>query len=206
MATVELRGIGKSFGDVNVIGNVDLKIEDGEFVVFVGPSGCGKSTLLRMIAGLEDINTGDILIDGIRMNDVPSSKRGIAMVFQSYALYPNMTLYENMAFGLKLANKTKAEIDVAVMQAARTLHMQRPRCLHHGHINFCLCLIGQLQSERHVLVQRHVWIKRIGLEDHRNAPLGRWHIVHAYSIDENIACVDVLKSRNHSQQCRLATA
>ena len=86
------------------------------------------------------------------------------------------------------------------------VNMQRPRSLHHGHINFCLCLIGQLQSERHVLVQRHVWIKRIGLEDHRNAPLGRWHIVHAYSIDENIACVDVLKSRNHSQQCRLATA
>ena len=137
MATVELRGIGKSFGDVNVIGNVDLKIEDGEFLVFVGPSGCGKSTLLRMIAGLEDVNAGDILIDGARMNDVPSSKRGIAMVFQSYALYPNMTLYENMAFGLKLANKTKAEIDAAVMQAARTLHIdhlldRKPKALSGG--------------------------------------------------------------------------
>lgn len=137
MATVELRGIRKSFGDVNVIGNVDLKIEDGEFVVFVGPSGCGKSTLLRMIAGLEDVNAGDILIDGARMNDVPSSKRGIAMVFQSYALYPNMTLYENMAFGLKLANKSKEEIDAAVMQAAKTLHIdhlldRKPKALSGG--------------------------------------------------------------------------
>ena len=137
MATVELRGIQKSFRDVNVIGNVDLKIEDGEFVVFVGPSGCGKSTLLRMIAGLEDCNAGDILIDGVRMNDVPSSKRGIAMVFQSYALYPNMTLYENMAFGLKLANKTKEEIDIAVMQAAKTLHIdhlldRKPKALSGG--------------------------------------------------------------------------
>ncbi len=137
MATVELRGIQKSFGDVNVIGNVDLKIEDGEFVVFVGPSGCGKSTLLRMIAGLEDSNAGDIFIDGVRMNDVPSSKRGIAMVFQSYALYPNMTLYENMAFGLKLANKSKEEIDIAVMQAAKTLHIdhlldRKPKALSGG--------------------------------------------------------------------------
>ena len=137
MATVELRGIQKSFGDVNVIGNVDLKIDDGEFVVFVGPSGCGKSTLLRMIAGLEDCNAGDILIDGVRMNDVPSSKRGIAMVFQSYALYPNMTLYENMAFGLKLANKSKEEIDIAVMQAAKTLHIdhlldRKPKALSGG--------------------------------------------------------------------------
>ena len=137
MATVELRGIRKSFGDVDVIDNVDLKIGDGEFVVFVGPSGCGKSTLLRMIAGLEEVDAGDILIDGVRMNDVPSSKRGIAMVFQSYALYPNMTLYENMAFGLKLANKTKAEIDVAVMQAARTLHIdhllhRKPKALSGG--------------------------------------------------------------------------
>jgi multiple sugar transport system ATP-binding protein len=137
MATVELRGIRKSFGDVNVIGNVDLKIEDGEFVVFVGPSGCGKSTLLRMIAGLEDINAGDIFIDGERMNDVPSSKRGLAMVFQSYALYPNMTLYENMAFGLKLANKPKDEIDAAVRQAAKTLHIdhlldRKPKALSGG--------------------------------------------------------------------------
>ena len=137
MATVELRGIRKSFGDVNVIADVDLRIEDGEFVVFVGPSGCGKSTLLRMIAGLEEANAGDILIDGARMNDVPSSKRGIAMVFQSYALYPNMTLYENMAFGLKLANKPKAEIDAAVMQAAKTLHIdhlldRKPKALSGG--------------------------------------------------------------------------
>ena len=137
MATVELRGIHKSFGNVNVIDNVNLQIEDGEFVVFVGPSGCGKSTLLRMIAGLEDINSGDIFIDGELMNDVPSSKRGIAMVFQSYALYPNMTLYENMAFGLKLANKPKDEIDAAVLQAAKILHIEhlldrKPKALSGG--------------------------------------------------------------------------
>ena len=105
MTAVELTSIKKSFGAVDVIKGVDLDIEEGEFVVFVGPSGCGKSTLLRLIAGLEDITSGTMKIGGEVVNDVPPSKRGIAMVFQSYALYPHMSVYNNMAFGMKLAQR-----------------------------------------------------------------------------------------------------
>jgi multiple sugar transport system ATP-binding protein len=137
MADVQLRNVAKSFGDVAVIRDVSLHVLDGEFVVFVGPSGCGKSTLLRMIAGLEDITSGELLIDGVRMNDVPPAERGIAMVFQSYALYPHMTLYDNMAFGLKLAKVPKKEIDAAVTNAARILHIEhllerKPKSLSGG--------------------------------------------------------------------------
>jgi len=137
MADVELRNASKSFGDVAVIRDVNLSIADGEFVVFVGPSGCGKSTLLRMIAGLEDITSGDLMIGGVRMNDVPPAERGIAMVFQSYALYPHMSLYDNMAFGLKLAKMPKPEIDSAVQNAAKILHIEhllerKPKALSGG--------------------------------------------------------------------------
>jgi multiple sugar transport system ATP-binding protein len=137
MASVTLKDIGKYYDDVEVLRNVDLDIHDGEFVVFVGPSGCGKSTLMRMIAGLEDITRGELMIDGVRVNDVPPAKRGIAMVFQSYALYPHMTLYDNMAFGLKLAGAKKPEIDQAVRQAAKILHIdhlleRKPRQLSGG--------------------------------------------------------------------------
>ena len=97
MATLNLRQITKSFGSVAVIHGVTFDIEDGEFVVFVGPSGCGKSTLLRMICGLESVSSGEVLIDGEVVNDVPSARRGLALVFQSYALYPHMTVYQNMA-------------------------------------------------------------------------------------------------------------
>src|SRR3954471_20174976 len=103
MATVTLKGIQKNYGDVEIIKGVDLAIDDREFCVFVGPSGCGKSTLLRMVAGLEEITSGDLFIDGQRVNDVPPARRGLAMVFQSYALYPHMTVAENMAFSLRLA-------------------------------------------------------------------------------------------------------
>ncbi|MGK9170759.1 sn-glycerol-3-phosphate ABC transporter ATP-binding protein UgpC [Inquilinus limosus] len=124
MAGVTLRGIRKSFGDLEIIKGVDLDIRDREFVVFVGPSGCGKSTLLRLIAGLEDITAGDLAIEGQRVNDLPPAERGIAMVFQSYALYPHMTVYENMAFGLKLAKTSKAEIERKVGDAARILQLE----------------------------------------------------------------------------------
>src|ERR1700744_1244832 len=123
MASLTLRNIRKAYDDNEVMRDVNLDIADGEFVVFVGPSGCGKSTLMRMIAGLEDITSGDLNIDGTRVNDVPPAKRGIAMVFQSYALYPHMTLYDNMAFGLKLAGTKKPEIDAAVRNAAKILHI-----------------------------------------------------------------------------------
>ena len=124
MADVRMRSVYKRFGSVKVIENVDLDIEDGEFAVFVGPSGCGKSTLLRLVAGLEDISSGDLSIGGKRVNDLPPSERGVSMVFQSYALYPHMTIYENMAFGLKLAKENKDEIDKRVRNAARILQME----------------------------------------------------------------------------------
>lgn len=137
MASVTLRGIAKRYEDNEVLRNVNLDIADGEFVVFVGPSGCGKSTLLRMIAGLEDISGGELTIDGARMNEVTPAKRGIAMVFQSYALYPHMSLYDNMAFGLKLAGAKKPEIEDAVRNAAKILHIdhlldRKPKQLSGG--------------------------------------------------------------------------
>ncbi len=105
------------------INNANLTIDQGEFCVFVGPSGCGKSTLLRMVAGLEDITSGDLLIEGQRVNDLPPAKRGVAMVFQSYALYPHMTVAENMAFGLRVLGSDKAEIDRKVKAAADILQL-----------------------------------------------------------------------------------
>jgi multiple sugar transport system ATP-binding protein len=126
MAAIELRNVRKSFGAVNVIKGVDLEVKKGEFMVFVGPSGCGKSTLLRLISGLEEITSGDMMFDGQRVNDLAPSKRGIAMVFQSYALYPHMTVYENMAFGLTLEKgKGKDEIRQRVERAADMLQIRQ---------------------------------------------------------------------------------
>lgn len=125
MATaVELQNVVKSYGNLQVIHGVNLTIDPGEFTVFVGPSGCGKSTLLRMIAGLEAISAGDLLIDGERMNAVTPSERGIAMVFQSYALYPHMSVYKNLAFGLETARLPRAEIAKRVQRAAEILQIE----------------------------------------------------------------------------------
>src|SRR5918997_6614290 len=123
MATVTLKNLEKAYGDVPVIKGVDLKVEDREFCVFVGPSGCGKSTLLRMIAGLEEITEGELLIDGQKVNDVPPSERGLAMVFQTYALYPHMSVADNMGFSLRLAGVSKEERPAKVAEAARILHL-----------------------------------------------------------------------------------
>lgn len=123
MAELKLVDVEKAYGEVKVLRNINLDIKTGELVVFVGPSGCGKSTLLRMIAGLERITGGEFTIDGVRMNDTPPAQRGIAMVFQSYALYPHMTVRENMEFALKIAKKSRAEIDAAVEKAARVLQL-----------------------------------------------------------------------------------
>ncbi len=123
MAKIELKNLTKSYGAHPVIKGVDLTINKGEFMVFVGPSGCGKSTLLRLISGLEDITSGDMLFDGQRVNDVLPSKRGIAMVFQSYALYPHMTVYQNMAFGMKLAKAGADAIKARVHEAAKMLQI-----------------------------------------------------------------------------------
>lgn len=123
MSNLVLKNIRKSYGTVGVLHGIDLEIASGEFVVFVGPSGCGKSTLLRMIAGLEDITDGEMILDGSLVNHVPPAKRGIAMVFQSYALYPHMSVYDNMAFGLKLAGTPRPELDRRVRQAAQMLQI-----------------------------------------------------------------------------------
>jgi multiple sugar transport system ATP-binding protein len=137
MATLTLHDLRKSYGPTDVIKGVSLDVRDREFVVFVGPSGCGKSTLLRMIAGLEEISGGDLLIDGQRVNDVGPADRGLAMVFQSYALYPHMTVAQNMGFALRLARVPKAERDSKVADAARILQLgpyleRRPKDLSGG--------------------------------------------------------------------------
>ena len=134
---LRLRNLKKSYGRIDVIHGVDLDIEPGEFVVFVGPSGCGKTTLLRMIAGLEDISGGTLSIAGQTVNDLPPAERGVAMVFQSYALYPHKTVFDNMAFGLKIAKVPKPEIDRRVREAADILqlndYLQRlPKALSGG--------------------------------------------------------------------------
>src|SRR6195952_251858 len=118
MAELQLQDIRKSFGGFEVIKGVSLEVKSGEFMVFVGPSGCGKSTLLRLVAGLEDITSGTLEFDGEGGNGPPPSKRRIAMVFQSYALYPHMTVYDNMAFGMQLAHGTKDQIKKRVEAAA----------------------------------------------------------------------------------------
>ena len=137
MAQVELKDVNKAFGKIDVIRNVELEINKGEFVVFVGPSGCGKSTLLRLIAGLESLTNGEIIIADRPVMDLPPSKRGIAMVFQSYALYPHMTVFHNMAFSLNLQGFSKAEIRERVEAAAKILQMEhlldrRPAALSGG--------------------------------------------------------------------------
>jgi multiple sugar transport system ATP-binding protein len=138
MASLTLRGITKRYeGSIDVIRGIDLDIADGEFAVFVGPSGCGKSTMLRMIAGLEDLTEGEIHIGDRLINDVPPAQRGVAMVFQSYALYPHMTVGENMGFALKLAGQSKAEIAAAVGRAAEILQIthlldRKPKALSGG--------------------------------------------------------------------------
>ena len=137
MATLQLNNIVKEFGDTQVIKGIDLEVKDREFVVFVGPSGCGKSTLMRMIAGLESTTRGDISIDGVRINDVGPADRGLAMVFQSYALYPHMSVEDNMGFSLRLAKVSKAERREKVLAAARILQLEplldrKPRALSGG--------------------------------------------------------------------------
>lgn len=137
MATLQLKNITKHFGDTEVIKGIDLEVNDREFVVFVGPSGCGKSTLMRMIAGLESATDGDILIDGQRINDVGPADRGLAMVFQSYALYPHMTVEGNMGFSMRLAGVPKEERRAKVLEAAKILQLEplldrKPKALSGG--------------------------------------------------------------------------
>ncbi|WP_105903173.1 ABC transporter ATP-binding protein [Vibrio gangliei] len=124
MAQVEFKNLKKSFGDVEVVKQFDLTVNDGEFLVLLGPSGCGKSTILRMLAGLEDITSGDVIVGNRIVNDVDAKDRDLAMVFQSYALYPHMTVYENIAFALKLKGMKKPDIDAEVRKAAKMLELE----------------------------------------------------------------------------------
>lgn len=137
MATVSLKNVKKSFGSTDVIHGIDVDITDGEFIVIVGPSGCGKSTLLRMVAGLETISSGELLINGTRANDKEPMERDIAMVFQNYALYPHMTVEQNMGYGLKISGMPKTEIQRKVQEAAKLLQLEglldrRPKQLSGG--------------------------------------------------------------------------
>ena len=121
MSNLSLKNLSKSYGDQKILKGINLDIDSGEFLVLVGPSGCGKSTTLRLIAGLEEPNQGEIFIDNLLVNDIDPSKRDIAMVFQNYALYPQMTVKENMAFGLKIRKCSRQEIDIRVKEAAEIL-------------------------------------------------------------------------------------
>src|SRR5471030_1879610 len=137
MATLRIDKLNKSYGDAAILRDIDLSISEGEFVVLVGPSGCGKSTLLRMIAGLDGVTSGDIFIGDRRVNNIEPSQRRIAMVFQSYALYPHMDVRKNMTFGLRFSGMGKAEMDRRVAEAARILRLEpllrrRPRDLSGG--------------------------------------------------------------------------
>jgi multiple sugar transport system ATP-binding protein len=137
MGSISLDRVAKRFGEHEVIPDIELDIADGEFAVFVGPSGCGKSTLLRLIAGLEDASAGRVVIDGADVTALPPAKRGLAMVFQSYALYPHMSVYSNIAFPLKMAGLDKASIDRKVRAAAGVLNLtsyldRKPRQLSGG--------------------------------------------------------------------------
>ena len=147
MGQIHLQSVTKSFGEVNVIPPLDLKINDGEFVVFVGPSGCGKSTLLRLVAGLEDITSGRMMFDGEEVNDLPPAERGIAMVFQSYALYPNMNVEQNISFGMEMRGVPKTERARAVADVAARTRGYRYYLHHYGPRGY-LHRLGQWRRHR----------------------------------------------------------
>ena len=158
MAGITLKNIVKTYdNNVTVIPEMDLEIRDKEFIILVGPSGCGKSTTLRMIAGLEEVTSGDLFIGDRRVNDVPPKDRNIAMVFQSYALYPHMTVYKNMAFALQLKKAPKEEIDRKVRQVAKVLELEpylnrKPKALSGGQrqrVALGLSLIHISEPTRH---------------------------------------------------------
>ena len=160
MGALELKSITKSFGATEVIKGVDLTVNDGEFCVFVGPSGCGKSTLLRIIAGLEDASTGDILVDGRRMNDVAPAKRELAMVFQSYALYPHLNVRDNMGLALKQAGVPKPQIAQATDRAHR---MGQSRPAPQGMSSTDSGLPASARARRARLISRHELMRRLQL-------------------------------------------
>src|SRR5579871_6641261 len=159
MAEVVLQSLNKNFEEVYAVRDVNLTIRDKEFIVLVGPSGCGKTTTLRMVAGLESVSSGRILIDGKIINDLPPMDRDIAMVFQNYALYPHMSVYDNMAFGLKMRKFDRADI---------------------GAVEF-----AHLEAKGHVVIDAHMRIERIVLEDHRDVAIHRRQVVDDLAVDQD---------------------
>ena len=178
MGQVTLRGIQKNYGEVEVIKGIDLEVQDGEFLVFVGPSGCGKSTTLRMIAGLESITAGELLIDGQRANDLRPSDRGAAMVFQSYALYPHMTVAENMGFALRMAGVAKAARAEQVGRAAEILRITD--------------LLARFPKE-------------LSGGQRQRVAIGRAQVIRAHAVDQQLARGDAFQAGDHAQRGRLAT-
>ncbi len=225
MAEVSLRNVVKRFDNIDAVRSINLDIPDSEFVVLVGPSGCGKSTTLRMIAGLEEVTSGDIFIGGEIVNDRPPKDRDIAMVFQNYALYPHMTAFENMSFGLKLRKFPKDEIKKRVDQAARILDItelpagqrlrlavdqlddiQHARGLVDPRLDLGLGVAFQAKPERHVFRDCHVRIERVVLEHHRDVAVLWRHIVDDVAPDHDVAVGDVLKAGDHPQRGRFSAA
>jgi ABC-type nitrate/sulfonate/bicarbonate transport system ATPase subunit len=194
MATVELRNVRKQFGNHEVIHGIDLLIQDHEFIAFVGPSGCGKSTLLRMIAGLEQVTDGEVLIDGSPAQDVPPAKRGLAMVFQSYALYPHMTVAENMSFSLRLSGASKAEREQKVRAVARILEMEpllerKPSQLSGGQLQRVAIGRAMVRQPKAFLMDEPLSNLDAALQGQMRLELARLHrelnttMIYAFAID-----------------------
>ena len=256
MASISCRHIYKIYpGNVTAVKDFNLEIADKEFIVFVGPSGCGKSTTLRMIAGLEEISKGEMYIGERLINDVPPKDRDIAMVFQNYALYPHMTVYKNMAFGLELRKMPKDEIDKRVREAAKILEIEhlldrKPKALSggqrqrvalgramvrnpavflldeplsnldaklrtsmrteiiklHKKLATTFIYVTHDQTEGHVLVNGHVRVQSVVLEDHRDVAVLRGNVVDQTVTDVHLAAGDLLQTGDHTQGGGLTAA
>src|SRR6266576_3007294 len=194
MAKVHLRDVRKSYADLEVIHGVDIEVADGEFIVIVGPSGCGKSTLLRMVAGLEAITGGEIVIGDRVVNRLEPKDRDIAMVFQNYALYPHMSVFDNMAYGLRIRGLAKGDIAERVKRAADILELEDVGGALDALGDVALREAADPQSVRHVVEDAHVRIERVVLEHHGDvAVLGLQPIDDAIA-DDDLAAGDRLEA------------
>ena len=198
MAQIELEHLTKVFpGGTVAVEDVNLRVEDGEFMVLVGPSGCGKSTLLRMIAGLEEVTDGHIRVGGRDVTDLAPRRRDVAMVFQSYALYPHMSVRQNIGYGLKVRKTPKAETKRRVEEVGR---------FFDAPLDLLLGPLAQLQAEGHVVVDRHVRVERVGLEHHCDVPVLRCNVIHQAVADVDVTGGDLLQASDHAQGRALAAA
>ena len=201
MASVKLTNVKKIYGkDTVAVQDFNLDIADKEFIVFVGPSGCGKSTTLRMIAGLEDISDGTVEIDGVVVNDLEPRDRDIAMVFQNYALYPHLTVFENMAFSLRLKKVPQDEVYERVTNAAEILGITEYLCrLCYLVIYLVLRNLLKTKAERHILKYREVRIKRVVLEYHCDISVTGLKIVYYNAVNFDRTSGNVLKTCDHTK-------